>query len=191
MHDIYDSPMVVAIDIQREYTTPGRPFFLRGIDESLENCAAIIAHARCESWPIVHVRHVQDGHVFNEQTPFGRFVEGFEPRGSEMLFSKDKLSCYSNKGFAELMQWARSETVYVIGYNSIMCCLSTLVEAFHRGHRLNFVTDASLAKATAHASEDETHRIMTDVISIYANVVRTEDVIGVTGHSSEDLRHAV
>ena len=43
-----ETPLLIAIDIQREYITPGRPYCLNGVDESLENCRDILAHARLE-----------------------------------------------------------------------------------------------------------------------------------------------
>jgi ureidoacrylate peracid hydrolase len=55
---------LVLVDIQREYTTSGRPFHLRGIAPSLANCRLILEHARHLSWPVMHVQHVQEGPVF-------------------------------------------------------------------------------------------------------------------------------
>jgi len=169
--------LVVAIDIQREYVTPGRPFHLDGIEAPLANCRRVIGHARAMSWPLAHVRHVQEGHVFNEALPYSQFVEGFEPLGHEMVFTKGKLSCYSDLHFRELMESIRGEDVFIIGFNSIMCCLATIVDGYNRGHKLTFVHDASLAKATKHAKEHEMHIHATDIIGIYARVVTTEDVL--------------
>jgi nicotinamidase-related amidase len=76
-----------------------------------------------------------------------------------------------------MMESAYHDQVYIAGYNSLMCCLSTLVDAFHRGHRLNFVADASLARKTKSADEHEAHRHATDILSIYANIVTTEQVL--------------
>jgi hypothetical protein len=42
---------------------------------------------------------------------------------------------------------------------------------------MTFVADASLARATEHADEGEAHVHATDIISIYANVVNTADVL--------------
>src|SRR3954454_24591524 len=178
------TPILINIDIQREYTTPGRPFYLNGIEPSLANCRRLLAHARRHRWPVIHVRHLQNrGHLFDEEMEFSRFVEGFEPLASEPVFTKAKLSCYSDDGFARMMESAYHDQVYVAGYNSLMCCLSTLVEAFHRGHRLNYVADASLARATKHADEQVAHRHATDILSIYANVVATDQVLAIRRES--------
>jgi nicotinamidase-related amidase len=172
-----ETPLLLLIDVQREYTTAGRPFHLQGIGPSLENCRRLLGHAREKSWPIAHVRHVQQGQLFNEALPYSLFVEGFEPRAEEMVFTKGNLSCYTNDGFRRLMEAVDGEPVFLAGYNSLMCCLSTLIQAFHEGQRLNFVADASLARATAHADEQTAHLHATDIISIYANLVKTSDVL--------------
>ena len=120
-----DPPLLVAIDIQREYTTQGRRYYINGVEPSLENCRKVLSHARGQRWPVAHVRHVQGGHLFNETMPYSRFVEGFEPLPHEFVFTKNNFSCYSNAAFSDLLESARRGTVYIIGYNSLMCCLST------------------------------------------------------------------
>jgi nicotinamidase-related amidase len=170
-------PILVLIDVQREYTSPGRPFHIKSIGPSLENCRRMLDFARANSWPVGHVRHLQDGHLFNEGLEYSRFVAGFEPLPNEMLFTKSKLSCYSSEPFCQFMESARAEEVYLVGYNSQMCCLSTVVQGHHLGHRFNYVADASCARATANAGELDAHRHATDIIGIYARVLQTDEVL--------------
>ena len=74
---IIDPPLLIAMDIQREYTTEGRPYFINGIEPSVKNCRRVLDHARAQRWPVAHVRHLQGGHVFSETLDYSRFVEGF------------------------------------------------------------------------------------------------------------------
>lgn len=171
------APTIVAIDLQKEYVTQGRPFFLRGIESSLDNCRGIIAEARRRAWTLVHVQHVQDGAAFNPETPFAGFIEGCQPLATEMVFAKSKLSAYTNPGFGRLMAKLKGKPVHVIGYGSTMCCLSTLVEAHRRGHRLSFVSDASYARASKDAPEAEVHKHATNIISIYAKLTMTGELL--------------
>src|SRR5206468_4304781 len=97
------TPTIVAIDLQNEYVTQGRPFFLKGIEASLDKCRTIIAEARRRGWTLVHVQHVQDGAMFNPETPFAGFIEGCQPLPRERVFVKSKLSAYTNPGFGRLM----------------------------------------------------------------------------------------
>lgn len=174
-----DPPMLVAIDIQREYTTKGRPFYLNGIEESLENCRAILSHARDQRWPVAHIRHIQKGHVFSETNSCSRFVEGFEPLPHEFVFTKNNFSCYRCGGFEKFMEWSRSVRIFIIGYNSLMCCLSTIIDGYNRGHELTFVHDASLARATSNADERSAHLHATDIIKLYSEVVSSVDVLAI------------
>ena len=172
--------LLVLVDVQREYSTPGRPFCIGSIGESLENGRRLLAHARRQAWPIAHVRHLQSGHLFNEALEYSRFVEGFEPLPNEMLFGKSQLSCYASEGFRAFMHSARGEQVYLAGYTSQMSCLATVLDGFGQGHRFNFVVDASGARATAHAAEREAHQHAADIIAIYAGIVSVDDVVKMT-----------
>ena len=175
------TPLLVALDIQREYVTPGRPLHLRGIEPALENCRRLLAHARAHNWPVAHVRHVQDSHVFDANMEWSRFVKGFEPQAHEMVFSKDNLSCYSTPEFVRMMESAVHNQIYLMGFEAQACCLSTLVDAFHRGHSLAYVADASLARRTALGDEQESFRWVLEVISIYAPALTTDEVLAAEG----------
>ena len=174
---IIDPPLLIAIDIQREYTPVGRPYYINGVEPSVENCRRILSHARDQRWPVAHVRHVQGGHVFNEAMEYSRFVEGFEPRPHGFVFTKNNFSCYSNTAFGELLESAQRSAIYVIGYNSLMCCLSTIIEGHSRGHKLTFVEDASMEFSTPNADEAAAHLHGVDLIALYASVVDTEEAL--------------
>jgi len=198
-YEVSDTPLLIAIEIQREYTTKGRPYYMEEIDESLENCGKILSHARDKNWTVAHVRHEQPGHLFGQAHAATQFVKGFEPLPREYLFTKGNFSCYSNPGFEKFVETSRPEQVYLIGYSSPMSCLSTIVEGYHRGHELTFVTDASLARATPNAEEKTAHMHATHIISGYANLVETSLVLGDVSRgftayqdmSLAEARHAV
>jgi ureidoacrylate peracid hydrolase len=182
--ELSEPPILVLIDIQREYVTPGRPFFLSGIGPSLQQCRALLDHAREGCWPVAHVHHVTDKHLFNRNLEYSQPVAGFAPRAHEMLFQKDKLSCFSNRAFEELIESASRAPVLVAGYNSPMCCTATIVDAFNRGHRFHFVSDASWARPIGARSESESHLAACDLLRLYADVVSTADVTGMEVASS-------
>ena len=58
-----------------------------------------------------------------------------------------------------------------------MCILSTIIEGYHKGYNINFIHDASNAKATAIYSEKEIHNVMTSVLSTFANIISTEHLL--------------
>ena len=60
-----------------------------------------------------------------------------------------------------------------------MCCLSTIIDGYNRGHELTFVQDASLARSTPNADEITAHLHATDIIKLYSKVVRSADVLAI------------
>lgn len=167
------------IDVQREYVTPGRPFFLNGVEASLKACARLLAHARSASWEVAHVRHEQPKEPFMIGSEYSDFAPGFEPTDNEQVFVKDKLSCFSNADFARLTARAseHKRRLVLAGYGGTMCCLSTAVEAMHRGVRPVWVQDASLSRASRIADEATVHKHLTEVMRIYADVLSTFELV--------------
>jgi ureidoacrylate peracid hydrolase len=171
--------VLVVVDIQREYVTEGRPFCIRSIGPSLENAGRVLAAARERGWPVYHVRHLQSGAIFNPESEHSGFVEGFEPRAGEREIHKGDFSCYSAPDFSVIMRQhaARGDEIVIIGYGSTMCCLSTIIDGYHRGQQLTFVQDASSAKASARFGEEDLHERAQDVIGTYARVVTTRELL--------------
>ncbi|OFZ18140.1 MAG: hypothetical protein A2Z20_06265 [Bdellovibrionales bacterium RBG_16_40_8] len=168
--------VLLVIDVQKEYTTEGRPFYIRGIGPSLRAGQKILTHARKNNWKVVHIRHLQEGSIFNPNEQFADFVEGFEPRENESHITKGNFSCFSAPEFTSLMNDYRDANIYVIGYGSGMCCMSTIIDGYHRGFKMNFVADASNAKPKGF-DEVTTHAHMTDAITTFANVLQSKDLV--------------
>ena len=63
------------------------------------------------------------------------------------------------------------------GYGATMCCLSTLVDAHHRGYDFTFVTDATCAKRTARFGEQDMREHIVDIMSAFGNLTTTEEVL--------------
>lgn len=166
---------LVVIDIQKEYTTPGRPFYLEQAGPSLKKAKEVLEGARLRGWPVVHVKHLQDGDLFSRTGAFSGYVDEFTPLPGETEIVKGDYSCYSSPEFARLAAAAEGELV-VIGYGSTMCCLSTIVDGYHRGGKFLFVKDASSAKRTATLDESSVHRTVTEILSIYSKVVSAEEL---------------
>ncbi len=182
---------VIFIDLQREYLTKGRPFYLNNIFPSLNNAKRILELARQEAWEIVHIQHfrnVPDSLIFNRSSEFSGFIKGFEPRSDERYFEKNSFSCYSNPAFAAFMEESRGEQTYVVGYGTSKCVLATVVDGFNRGHKLIVISDATYAKAELGEglSEEDMHRVLLATIkSSFANLIITADLC--RGFEKEDL----
>jgi ureidoacrylate peracid hydrolase len=171
-------PALVCIDIQKEYETEGRPFFIRGIEESLKNAKRVLEHARQRKWTIYHVRHERDGEPFQKGSPLAGFVVGFEPRAGELEIVKGDFSCYSAPEFARRLQEHLLEEVVVIGYGSTKCCMGTIVDGYHRGQKFVYVADASNAKRTEAFDERSLHDHATEILKSFARVTTTDELLG-------------
>ena len=167
---------LVVVDIQKEYTTPGRPFYLEQAGPSLKKAKEVLEAARRQGWPIVHVKHLQDGDRFNPKSPLSDYVEEFRPLPGEREVVKGNFSSYSSPEFARIVASAPEREYVVIGYGSTMCCLSTIVDGYHRGQRFVFVRDASSAKKTVSMDELSAHRAAVDILSIYSKVVTAAEL---------------
>jgi len=176
--------ILILVDIQNEYITKGRPFYLNGIESSLQRCRDLLSHARDNSWEIVHVQHSNgEGSIkFNPETPYYEFVKGFEPKTGELHCVKNDFSCYSSVKFSKYLDSINNSTdcnVYLIGYNSVMCCLSTLEEARRKNHKINFISDASYAKSLPGFSELESHKFMVELYKTkgLADCIYSNDIL--------------
>lgn len=168
---------LVVIDIQREYIAPGRAFQIKGIGPSLKNAYAMLRFARTQDWPIVHVQHQQDGDIFNRDADTTDFIDGFVPEANEALAVKGNYSAFSSPAFVKFAADHPDHELIVIGYGTTMCCLSTIVDGYHRGHRFALVEDACAARASGEHSEASMHDHAVAILGPFCRRTHTEKEI--------------
>ena len=165
-------PMLVLLDLQQEYIAAPRALALEAAPAALENCRIALAHARAHGFPVAFMRWIDNAPFFNPNSRFARWIEGFEPQGSDMIFERSRPSCYASREFAEFM--GRSGQPYVLaGFAGETACLSTAVDAFHRGHSFTFLQDASASHRLDNTDADSAHRAVSDIIRLYGEVLDT------------------
>jgi nicotinamidase-related amidase len=172
-------PIVVFVDMQQEYVAAPRLLAISGIDRALDNCRKVLDHARRIGLPVAFVRMLSESAFFNRATPFARWIEGFEPYRSEMIFERGSPSCYSCESFTALMNQSRGGIV-LAGFAGESSCLSTLIDAFHRNHKVTYLCDASASHALEDVSADEIHRAVSKMSGLYGDVHETDDWIAST-----------
>jgi hypothetical protein len=145
--DFYDRrrplPVVLLIDPQR-WDEPGPVPRRADRASSIAQSRLALEFARRHGFPIAMTRLRGTG---------GRFrgwVEGLEPHASEMVFDQPRASCYSSETFAEMMSEGGG------GHHAVLACpinadawISTAADAARRGHRITFLSDASVALPVA------------------------------------------
>jgi nicotinamidase-related amidase len=158
-------PTLVLIDLQQEYLASSRVLAIPETMEALANCRLALSHARAMGFPVA----------------FARWIEGFEPVRTDMVFERDRPSCYASASFAEVMENGRGNFV-IAGFAGEAACLSTAIEAFHRGHSFTYLADASASHALDDLSARDVHRTVGKIVSSYGDVATTQMWIAATSH---------
>ena len=94
---------LVLVDLQQEYIASPRVLALEETKGALANCRAALAHARAMGLPVAFVRWIDRTPLFNKASRFSRWIEGFEPHGVDMIFERNRPSCYASADFAEVI----------------------------------------------------------------------------------------
>lgn len=170
-------PILILVDVQKEYLAKGRPFYLETIGPSLANLRKLLAHARANGWKIIHMRHEQNDEYFAYGSELAEPIEGFDPLPGEYSFIKSNFSCFSNGEFQALIDRWRHEDIYIAGYGASMCCLSTIIDAHHRGHDFTFVKDATCARRTARFEEQDVKERVIDLVQAFGQLVSTDELV--------------
>jgi nicotinamidase-related amidase len=170
---------LVLVDLQQEYTASQRVLALENTKGALANCRAALAHARAMGLPVAYVRWIDRTPLFNKATRFSRWIEGFEPHGVDMIFERNRPSCYASADFAEVIGSGGGSFV-LAGFAGEAACLATAIDAFHRGHTVTYLTDASASHALDDIGANEVHRVVSGVAGLYGDVITTRSWIART-----------
>ena len=169
-------PTLVLLDLQRDHSGSPRPFSLPQAEAALDNCRMALAHSRQIGLPVAFLRMSGRSPCFDPAASCSSWIAGFEPKTSEMVFERSKPSCYANREFAHAMTEAGGHFV-LAGFSGEAGCLSTAVEAFHRGHRVTFLADASASLGVNQIGAREIHETVVQLIGLYGEITTTRSWI--------------
>src|SRR5262249_14124674 len=142
LQDSSVAPCLVLVDMQQEYIAGSRLMALPHASSALENCRAVLDHARSKGFPVAFIRQFSRSAYFNPATAFSGWISGFEPAGGDMVFEREGPSCYSSALFAQFMEGCGGHFA-LAGFAGETACLSTAIDAFHRKHKFSYLADAS------------------------------------------------
>jgi len=166
-------PTLVLLDLQQDSLSGARRLDFDLSAHALDNCREALAHARRMEFPIAFVRRSRRASSLGAAAAQARWIERFEPRGSDMVFERDKPSCFASPLFADVMATSGGPIV-LAGFSGETACLSTAIDAFHRGHEFTFLSDASASRAVGGTEASQVHALLTQVIRLYGDVADTE-----------------
>jgi nicotinamidase-related amidase len=172
-----DEPLICFTDLQVEYIVQGRALALDELTPWMENCRRLLAFARQTRMSISHFRQLWKAPLLNAATPFASWIEEFRPRPSEMSFDRQLPSCYAAEGFASVLDNIENPHLILAGLTGHGACLATVLDGYHRKHRITYVADASWTPALGTLTSAAVHAYVTEIIGCYADVVSTGRLI--------------
>ena len=167
-----NSRLLVMVDLQqRNYAELANE---RGSDlaRALDNCMAAIRHARNHGLPIAFTRQAA-GPGSIERSAQSAWISGFEPKRADMVFERSQPSCYSNQLFEHVV--SQTGNFAIAGLVAEQTCLATVIDASHRGHRVTFLSDASVSRGRPDADARSVHAVTTKAIGLFADTAATRD----------------
>jgi nicotinamidase-related amidase len=169
--------LVVFTDLQLEYVATGRAYSLRDTDGCLANCARLLKTVRDLGLPIAHFRQIRPDAYFNRDCRFSQWIEDFRPNANESVYERSMPSCYASKAFSDFIDNIADPLIVVAGFSSEQSGLATAIDAYHRHHRMVFVSDCAATAPIADLSEQTAHAVLCDIISRYAEVSSSDRVL--------------
>jgi nicotinamidase-related amidase len=164
------SRLLVLVDLQiRNYEELARDP-LCDIAGCLENCRAAIQHARAQGVPIAFTRQGEEPHA-RERSAQSAWIPGFEPKRSDMVFERERPSCYANRLFDNIV--SQSGSFALAGLIADEACLATAIDAANRGHHVTFLNDAAVSRGRVGADARSVHTVTTKAMELFADVRAT------------------
>jgi nicotinamidase-related amidase len=131
---------LVLVDMRRENLSSTHGFRRSVAAGVLSNCRAALAFARRMEWPVAFVSGSGDA---ADPCQSSALIKGFEPQRLDALFDRRSVSCYSGPYFEEGIQQSGGAAV-LAGFLGRGGCLSTGADALLAGHRVTFLSDATM-----------------------------------------------
>jgi nicotinamidase-related amidase len=153
---------------------------------ALINCNLALSHGRAIGMQVAFVRRVAAMRPSYSDDHGPRWIQGFMPRPSEMVFDRERASCYASKTFSDVMNRANHEYALCGLFNESES-LMTIVDAFHRNHRVTYLADASACLVTGKMRSYEVHRALLGIIGQFNPIAETREWIRATTLQVEEF----
>ena len=141
-----DRSVLVIIDAQRDYLDGALP--LVGIGPALEEAARLLALARREGVPVVHVVHhgKPGGALFNPTGPGSEILPAVAPIEDEAVIVKGLPNSFAGTELDRRLKLIGRPELILAGFMTHMCVSSTARAALDLGYRNTIVADATATR---------------------------------------------
>lgn len=142
----WDDSVLLIIDAQKFYVE-GK-LRLDGIDEALAETAKLLAEARQQKAPVVHVLHYNpEGAPFADRTkPETEPANEAKPQEGETVVIKTMPSGFARTNLAEVLEKTGRKKLIVSGYMTHMCLSTTVRAAVEYGYFSYVVASATATR---------------------------------------------
>ena len=137
--------VLVMIDFQNEYLTGALP--LNGVEDAVTEGARLLARARREDTPIIHIAHAgRPGGAFDRSQDRGQIIGVVAPLEGEPVIEKPRPNAFSSTTLQESLETLGKQEVILAGFMTHMCVSSTARAALDLGYRTTVVTAATATR---------------------------------------------
>ena len=172
---------LLVIDVQNEYFTGKLPVSYPA--GSFENILRVMDAAKECAIPIAVIQHraiTTDSPVFKFKSPAWELHPEIAVRPRDILIEKTLPGSFTGTNLEAWLKENGIDTVTISGYMTQMCCDTTARQAFHRGYKVEFLSDATGTLAFSNnagsVTAEELHRaILVAQAQRFSTVMKTSE----------------
>jgi len=152
---------LIVIDVQYDYFQGG-VYELPDAETTLPNILKLVSQAREKEQLVVFVQHLlpAGAPVFAEGTRGSMLHESLEVQPEEAVLHKQHPSSFQDTDLQMLLERHHIEEVDICGFMTQMCCDTTTREAYSRGYKVRFFSDATAARDQEYNGETIPHNVV-------------------------------
>ncbi|MEN4451317.1 cysteine hydrolase family protein [Mycobacterium sp. SM3041] len=139
---------LVLIDCQNTYTQGVME--LEGVQDALDETAALLDRARTAGIPVIHIQHDDGpGSLYDIVGESGAIVDRVAPRGDEPVIVKQFPNSFVQTDLDERLKALGASNLVLAGFMTHMCVNSTARGAFSLGYAPTVVAAATATRTLA------------------------------------------
>ncbi len=179
-------PALIIVDVVMAYFDKQSPLYA-AVEDALASTERVLAAARKASIPIIFTNVIYqpggaDGglfykkipalKVFDEGSPLGNFPPSLQPRGDEIIISKQFASAFFGTSLTAILAELKVDTLMIAGVSTSGCVRATALDALQNGFAPFVVRDAC---GDRHSSPHESN--LFDLQAKYAEVISEREAL--------------
>jgi nicotinamidase-related amidase len=142
----WDKAALVLIDAQLEYVEGKLP--LSGVKPALEEAARVMALARKQGAPVIHVVHHgrPGGALFDPNGKLSQIAPEVAPQSGEAVIPKGLPNAFTKTDLQKTIDATGRKELVVVGFMTHLCVSATVRAALDLGYRTTVVADATATR---------------------------------------------